>query len=196
MECEATNTSYLTDKQQKIYDYCKKLEDCDHKSKKLRTFTASNKSLSFRIQCLRCGETVEKIKKINLPRNVCIDLLEEFDSNLRLSFLKPIWNLRDKLNKKAIERYDLLKRDALFKLQNARKEKYQSYLNSPEWFSLRLKVLGRCNYMCEACRSKPAEHVHHLTYEHIYNEFLWELVGVCNSCHKRVHNIPEEKVES
>jgi 5-methylcytosine-specific restriction endonuclease McrA len=193
MECEVTKTNYLTDEQQKNYDFCKKLEHCDHQSKRLRKFTASNKALSFRMQCLRCGETVETIKRINLPRNVCIDLLEDFDSTLSHSFLKPIWNLRDKLNKKAIDRYDSLRRDAFLKSQNDQKEKYQSYLNSSEWFALRLKVLARCNYMCEGCRSKPAEHVHHLTYAHIYNEFLWELVGVCNGCHKRVHNISKEE---
>lgn len=193
MECETTKTSQQADEHQKNYAFCKKLQHCEHVSKRLRKFTASNKALSFRMQCLRCGETVETIKKINLPKNVRIDLLENFDSTLSHSFLKPIWDFRDKITKKINEKYNLLSRASFIELQDERKGKYQSYLNSPEWFALRLKVLARCNYMCEGCRSKPAEHVHHLTYAHIYNEFLWELVGVCNGCHKRVHNISKEE---
>jgi hypothetical protein len=29
--------------------------------------------------------------------------------------------------------------------------------------------------------------VHHLSYEHVFGELCWELVGVCESCHDRVH---------
>jgi 5-methylcytosine-specific restriction endonuclease McrA len=44
--------------------------------------------------------------------------------------------------------------------------------------------------VCEGCREQPASEVHHLTYEHVGEEFLWELEAVCDDCHSRVHGRP------
>jgi hypothetical protein len=35
--------------------------------------------------------------------------------------------------------------------------------------------------------------VHHLTYAHVFNEFLFELMAVCDECHDRLHreDVPE-----
>jgi 5-methylcytosine-specific restriction endonuclease McrA len=48
-------------------------------------------------------------------------------------------------------------------------------------------VIERADGLCEGCRSAEAVHVHHLTYKHCGNEFLWELVAICRECHERVH---------
>jgi hypothetical protein len=41
------------------------------------------------------------------------------------------------------------------------------YLKSPEWRSLREKVLKRANYVCEGCGEKAATQAHHLTYDRV-----------------------------
>lgn len=66
---------------------------------------------------------------------------------------------------------------------------HDAYLKTPEWREKRRLVMQRCAGLCEGCRSAPAEHVHHLSYDHWKNELLWELVGVCESCHHRAHKV-------
>jgi 5-methylcytosine-specific restriction endonuclease McrA len=48
-------------------------------------------------------------------------------------------------------------------------------------------VLQRANGHCEGCGQRKAVQVHHLTYEHVGQEFLWELRAVCSECHDRLH---------
>jgi len=64
---------------------------------------------------------------------------------------------------------------------------YSSYLASPEWASKRTRVLKRAAMLCEGCRLGPPVHIHHLTYEHAGDEFLYELVALCVPCHQKAH---------
>lgn len=66
-------------------------------------------------------------------------------------------------------------------------ERYRTHLASPRWARLREKVFERAQGICEGCRETRATQVHHLTYQHMGNEFLWELVAVCRACHERNH---------
>lgn len=67
-------------------------------------------------------------------------------------------------------------------------EWYNDYLSSEEWKLRRSKVMTRCLGLCEGCLDNHASQVHHLTYEHVGEEFLFELVGLCASCHDRLHH--------
>lgn len=70
-----------------------------------------------------------------------------------------------------------------------RKVWYAWYLTTPKWDRIRRAVLRRANSACEGCGGIGlALQVHHLTYKHVGNEFLWELVAVCDPCHERVHD--------
>lgn len=71
----------------------------------------------------------------------------------------------------------------------SRRDEYRHYLNSPEWAEKRAAVLKRSKGICEGCLAEPATQVHHLTYDHIYDELLWELVAVCRRCHEKAHFI-------
>src|SRR5205807_4467434 len=64
---------------------------------------------------------------------------------------------------------------------------YASYLQSDAWREKREMVFARSGGLCEGCRLKRAVQVHHLTYEHLGNELLWELAAVCLDCHNMVH---------
>lgn len=72
-----------------------------------------------------------------------------------------------------------------------RKEEYKAYRLTQAWKEKRDAVLRRAGGMCEGCGKKRATEVHHLTYEHIFKEFLWELQAVCRECHERWHEINE-----
>lgn len=60
-------------------------------------------------------------------------------------------------------------------------------MNSSEWKTRRRLVMERAKGLCEGCRQADAAEVHHLSYEHLGNEFLFELVALCRDCHSRVH---------
>ncbi|WP_123862073.1 HNH endonuclease [Chryseobacterium artocarpi] len=48
-------------------------------------------------------------------------------------------------------------------------------------------VFARDKYKCQQCKSKAAIHVHHLTYENIFNENLEDLISLCIECHSQIH---------
>jgi hypothetical protein len=66
-------------------------------------------------------------------------------------------------------------------------DKYNEYLCSSEWHERRALVMDRAGGLCEGCRERQASQVNHLTYDHVTAEFLWELVAICDECHRRVH---------
>jgi 5-methylcytosine-specific restriction endonuclease McrA len=55
-----------------------------------------------------------------------------------------------------------------------------------EWRAKSQAVLRRENYVCQGCGGRATQ-AHHLTYEHAFNEFLFELVAVCEECHAQLH---------
>jgi 5-methylcytosine-specific restriction endonuclease McrA len=64
---------------------------------------------------------------------------------------------------------------------------YEDYLKSEQWKKLRLQILERDSGTCQICGDK-AETVHHLTYKHLKNEYLFELVSLCATCHKNEYH--------
>lgn len=70
-----------------------------------------------------------------------------------------------------------------------RRDEYHAYLQTPEWWSKRGLVMARASGLCEGCRMAKASEVHHLTYDHVRHEFLWELVAICRDCHQRLHDL-------
>jgi 5-methylcytosine-specific restriction endonuclease McrA len=64
---------------------------------------------------------------------------------------------------------------------------YYLYLQSSEWKAKRQAVWERESGLCQGCRAEPIEHVHHSTYSHLFDEPLFQLVGLCENCHRKVH---------
>jgi 5-methylcytosine-specific restriction endonuclease McrA len=84
-------------------------------------------------------------------------------------------------------------RDAERKRQEEqRRADYEAYLQTREWADRRDRIFKRANGVCEGCGEAPAEQVHHLTYEHCGDEFLWELVAICRRCHVSVHGVESD----
>lgn len=73
---------------------------------------------------------------------------------------------------------------------------YTTYLTSPEWAAKRELVLKRCGGVCEGCGVSPATEVHHRHYDHLFNEFLFELSGLCHGCHERITLERRERQEA
>lgn len=64
---------------------------------------------------------------------------------------------------------------------------YDEYLGSPAWASIRSRVVDRAHGRCEGCRNAGIDHVHHLTYDRVGWELLYDLVALCRDCHDRAH---------
>jgi len=64
---------------------------------------------------------------------------------------------------------------------------YQQYRNTPEWQRKREAVFEREKGICQGCLQEPIEHVHHATYTHLYDELLFQLIGLCENCHRKAH---------
>lgn len=70
--------------------------------------------------------------------------------------------------------------------------RYQSYLNSPEWKTLRSLARDRAGNKCEMCEGPP-DHVHHVKYPKVFkDDHLDNLVVVCERCHNKLHGIRKE----
>lgn len=63
---------------------------------------------------------------------------------------------------------------------------YLDYLRSDVWSMRRQAVFRRAHGICEACGMAAATEVHHLTYNHVGREPLFELVAVCTECHEQI----------
>ena len=60
------------------------------------------------------------------------------------------------------------------------------YYSSSRWAAIRDKVLCRDKYMCQACLNQTATQAHHLTYDHVFNEALFDLIAICRDCHEKI----------
>lgn len=65
---------------------------------------------------------------------------------------------------------------------------YYDYIASPEWKKVRDRTI-KVHPTCQKCELFLSEAVHHITYANLGNEFWWELLAVCNDCHKEIHGI-------
>jgi hypothetical protein len=66
-------------------------------------------------------------------------------------------------------------------------DRYEAHLRSDAWRKKREGVIHRCGNRCEGCANASVHHVHHLSYAHLGDELLFELVGLCVPCHRKIH---------
>lgn len=138
----------------------------------------SNGDWMLKMQCFECGQHSGKTYKFELigGKNNLISV--------------PIFD-----EEKLRQFYDgqIMERNKIYQseLDEKRKE-YYAYLQTDKWRNKRGKVLSRDNNTCQACLTNKASDVHHLTYKHIYNEPLFDLVAICRPCHEKIHQLDSE----
>lgn len=149
---------------------------CDHDNTEVRRRTVKGGAVQYVAQCVRCGATVgTAIAKHRLN----VATIPPYDEAMFQAFLDA-------------------RAEAMRAVHAREKEKrragYAEYLRSPEWRQRRAKVISRCNNTCEGCGEAAVDHVHHLTYDNVGQELLFQLVGLCNSCHHTAHHPDGEGV--
>lgn len=153
---------------------------------KSRTCEQSNTALTHMIsrdgrsqhvkQCQKCGEQFgSPVKQLTPSKD-----LPDFDIDLKVSCYdettKLLLNCDQKHARKQITRGKILSKD------------HHDYLKSEKWNNKRLKVLKRANFKCEGCMEAKATEVHHLTYDNLKDELLFQLVAICRHGHGKTPN--------
>ena len=155
--------------------------ECSHSRTEIRRSVVKGGSVQFRAQCLSCGQLVSNpVAKKDLPPNV-----RDVDLELRERKATSRQKKHDNIYRKHARIQD---REA-----SSFWKKYDAYLETNEWKSKRQQVLERAHFVCEGCREQPATTVHHLTYAHVFDELLFELVALCAKCHDRCHTSSEQE---
>ena len=72
------------------------------------------------------------------------------------------------------------------------KQEYRQYLKSGHWNFTKKRALKRAGKKCEVCRSEVDLQVHHKSYENLWDEKPADLIVLCECCHIKNHNKPED----
>lgn len=145
---------------------------CKHPQTEVRKMPIANGGFQLKKQCLVCGDSVGNAqKKAHLSADN-VAKVPEWDQTIHPQF-------RDQREKRQQE----LIRAADERANKKWRAQYDAYLRSPEWAQRRQLVVLRAQGLCEGCRSARATDVHHTTYIHAGEEFLFELVALCTTCH-------------
>lgn len=67
------------------------------------------------------------------------------------------------------------------------KQKYIDYIQSKYWQKVRLELFKVRGKKCEVCGETKLIHVHHLTYENLFNEKPEDLQILCKKHHEEAH---------
>lgn len=150
--------------------------DCDRTAVRIRT--QSNGVQIYALQCLDCGRQIRAVSK-NAPEILEMPNRIPFDEAL-----KEHWRQR-------VQEHTHAQVQERERQQQERTtewwQQYTAYLETTAWQLKRQAVLTRANNWCEGCGKRQATQVHHTTYKHVFDEFLFELVAVCEFCHRRIH---------
>lgn len=152
---------------------------CEHQEMSLVVKQQRNGLRYFR-QCQRCGNT-DPLRGADLP---------DEEKNSAIPFDKAIkdrwWRAR---SERASELYEKDRREEKEEFDRW----YQDYLTTPEWRVKRDTVLKRAGFVCEGYLTNRASEVHHLTYVRVGREMLFDLVAVCEICHRKIHDLEPVK---
>jgi 5-methylcytosine-specific restriction endonuclease McrA len=153
---------------------------CEHTQRAVKRRHDSSGRPFFQDQCVECGYAIGPMvarSKVGDPESVPV-----FDEVLRAAG-------ECRKAERQAERTETVRRE-WEKASADRKRELAEYYETPEWRAKRQAVLVRDNHECKAqldCCVVRAESAHHLTYAHVFNEPLFDLVAVCWPCHERLH---------
>ena len=136
-----------------------------------RTRTLKNNTVVFATQCVQCGKHFR-----NIAKGKSAPPEEAYEEGRYERFWAEQQAARnDERQKKSSKWWEV----------------YNDYLRSDEWRSKRQKALMQCGGICRGCGDRPPVEVHHLTYADVGDEFIFQLLPLCDDCHQKIHTEPE-----
>ena len=76
--------------------------------------------------------------------------------------------------------------------QRRRRLKYESYIQSQRWQRRKVEYFFLREKICWRCGTDQHIHLHHHTYVRLGKELSEDLVPLCHTCHRRVHDLHRE----
>lgn len=151
---------------------------CSVHQAKLVKYRIANGSIWAGEVCQLCGQVTKRVsvKSIDLSSVPLMDRQSVLDR----------WNEK---REQYWKDYHAKKREEFENERNARKLRYVQHLSSEKWKRLRVRIFNRCKGICEGCGINKATQVHHLTYDRMGDEMLFDLAAMCAPCHKKVHGL-------
>ena len=154
--------------------------ECAHENKSYCWRVLSNGQRRFGIQCLRCGSWYAVSTKKLHPQILDAPDYDEKITNAWDEKIKEYYN------------FDGVRRQKEFE---AKKESFREalaeYYQSEEWIrkrGLRHRLNEKLfNGLCEMCFGQSATTIHHMTYDRLYNEWIFDLAAICQDCHASLH---------
>lgn len=153
---------------------CEKI--CQHEGRVLKRNISKTGTCNIGWQCSRCGALAGTWIRKDGYTSAQIAEMPQWDTEFHAGYQKD----ETTRYKTAIKEAE----DASYWIWRGM---YDRYLETAEWKAKRGQVMIRAAYNCEGCGVKSAEEVHHLTYDHCGDEFLFELVALCSPCRRRIH---------
>ena len=149
---------------------------CAHPSTELRELRVAGGGIQRREQCLVCGARLGNSVKAPADGSSLTpddeSLIKDWEAQRELSHNEIIHRHID-LQEKERANYRV---------------NYREYLRTEKWRKKRSKIMARAAGFCEGCGDREPSEVHHLTYDNVGDEFLFQLVALCGPCHERVHD--------
>jgi hypothetical protein len=145
----------------------------------------SNGITAFVLQCQTCGQELRAVGSSDPLRRALDCKPPTFDETLSQRY----WDERIQIRKARAQDATQAFLQAQEEKQRVWWEQYETYLESEDWRKRRAARLALDQSQCQAQLSgclKIATQVHHLTYDHLGNEPLFELVSVCWRCHDQI----------
>ena len=157
-----------------IFSQVAQMRDCGHPRKAPHVAIQCDGKPFYRMQCPDCGKKLSN----QLPH-----------SSVPNRDKWPQWNeeLFRQHSLGSGSAYEQNRAAAIAARKAEWRAVYNQYLASDDWKSVRERVLKRACGVCEGCLEAQAKEVHHQTYAHVGDEFLFELVAICGPCHNRMH---------
>jgi hypothetical protein len=144
-------------------------ERCECQNTEIRRKGAGSNA-RFAAQCVDCGRMVGSwLKRSQVG---VLELVRPWDEDLRDRHFRR--QMDEHRLKSAADRQEWFRQ-------------HTEYLRTDAWQRRRIRVLERSEGLCEGCRERAAAHVHHLSYAHWQRELLYELVALCEPCHRKAH---------
>jgi 5-methylcytosine-specific restriction endonuclease McrA len=156
------------------------LNECKCESRKQVFRIFANGTKHYGEQCQTCGTFFSK-KKSEVSEASLVEFDESIKQQHRQSISDHFQKVRDNQSADIQNKMD------------ARRKKYEAYIESDMWKKRRLVILERDKWICQGCLTRKADHVHHLTYDRLGNELAFDLISVCWICHDKAHG--KEKVD-
>jgi len=75
------------------------------------------------------------------------------------------------------------------------KKKYNKYINSKAWGRKRKEAFAYHGRECAFCGKTRSLHVHHKTYDSLFDEDMEHLLVLCEPCHMKIHGRKSEKAK-